>query len=110
MAKGPFFGGNMANLMREAQKMQKKMLKMQEELENKEFVGTSGGEVVRVVMNGKGVLKSINIKPEVVDPEDVETLEDLILAAYKDAHEKMEKENKDKMQEISGGLNIPGLF
>ncbi|MDD2716755.1 MAG: YbaB/EbfC family nucleoid-associated protein [Candidatus Wallbacteria bacterium] len=111
MSKGPFFGGGqMGNLMKEAQKMQKKMLEMQEELENKEIEGTSGGETVKVKLNGKGVLIGISIAPDAIDPEDPEMLQDLILAAYNDAHNKVEELSKDEMSKISGGLPIPGLF
>lgn len=111
MAKGPFFGGgNMNNLMKQAQKMQSKMLKMQEELENMQVEGTSGGGMVRVTLNGKGNLTDISISPDALDPEDVEMLQDLIIAAYNDAQNKVEETSKSEMDKITGGMNIPGLF
>jgi DNA-binding YbaB/EbfC family protein len=111
MGKKPFFGGpNMGNLMKEAQKMQAKMTKMQEELENQEFVGSSGGEMVKVTLNGKGSLLGITLSPDAVDPDDVEMLQDLIVAAFNDANNKVEEYSKNQMQKVTGGMSIPGLF
>jgi len=113
MAKGGFpglGGGNMNNLLKQAQLMQKKMQDMQEELEKKEFTATSGGGVVEAVSNGKKELLSIKIKPEAVDPEDVEMLEDLILSAVNEAFKKAEAETADEMKKITGGMNLPGMF
>lgn len=113
MAKGGFpglGGGNMNNLLKQAQKMQKQMQDMQEELEKKEFIATSGGGVVEAVSNGKKELLSIKIKPEAVDPEDVEMLEDLILSAVNEAFKKAEAETADEMKKITGGMNMPGMF
>lgn len=100
-------GGNMQQLMRQAQKMQADMIKTQEEIEAKEFETTSGGGAVTVVMNGKKILKSIKIKPEVVDPEDVEMLEDLILTAITEATKKAEEivEAEMRRYNVPGGLN-----
>ena len=84
-------GGNMQQLMRQAQKMQADMMKTQEEIEAKEFDVTSGGGAVTVTMNGKKLLKSIKLKPEIVDPDDVEMLEDLILTAITEATKKADE-------------------
>ncbi|MDD5089317.1 MAG: YbaB/EbfC family nucleoid-associated protein [Candidatus Wallbacteria bacterium] len=108
--KGPFQGGNMGNLLKQAQKMQGKMLKMQEDLENLEIEGTSGGGMVKVTLNGKGVLRSLKISPETVDPQETEMLEDLIIAAFNDAHSRVEEAAKLEMEKISGGMPLPGLF
>ncbi len=103
-------GGNMNNMIKQAQKMQQDMLKMQEEMESSEFEASAGGGVVTVKMSGKKELTSISIKPEAVDPDDVEMLEDLILTAVNDALTKVDSANATKMSSITGGLNIPGIF
>ena len=103
-------GGNMNNLMKQAQKFQKQMQDMQAELEDKEFSATAGGGAVTVIVNGKKQMVSIEIKPEVVDPEDVEMLQDLILAAGNEALKKAEDETAGEMKKLTGGLNIPGMF
>ena len=107
---GGFPGGNMNQLLKQAQKMQNDMMKSQEEIEAKEFEASSGGGAVTVVMNGKKVIKSIKIKPEVVDPDDVETLEDLILAAITEGTKKADSIVEAEMGKynVPGGLN--GLF
>ncbi|WP_066870021.1 YbaB/EbfC family nucleoid-associated protein [Clostridium mediterraneense] len=111
MARGGFPGGmgNMQNLMKQAQQMQRQMQQMQEELEVKEFEGTAGG-VVTAVVNGKKQLLNINIKPEAVDPDDVEMLEDLVLTAVNAAMKAAEEETESKMGRLTGGMNIPGMF
>lgn len=114
MARGGFPGGmggaNLNNLMKQAQKLQKDMEKAQQELEEKEFEASSGGGAVVVKVNGKKELISVNIKPEVVDEDDVEMLEDLILTAVNSAFAKAEEETANKMGKLTGGMNIPGLF
>lgn len=114
MARGgiPNFGGggNMNNLMKQAQKLQKQMETMQSELQNKEFSATAGGGAVTVSVNGKKEIVDIKIKPEVVDPEDVEMLQDLILAACNEALKNAENETASEMKKVTGGLNIPGMF
>lgn len=111
MARGGFpGGGNMNNLMKQAQAMQKKMETMQKEIEEAEFEASSGGGAVCVKVNGKKDVLSINIKPEVVDPEDVEMLEDLVLGAVNEAMRKADEETANKMGKVTGGMNIPGLF
>ena len=103
----PGMGGNMNQLLRQAQKMQADMMKTQEEIEAKEFEITSGGGAVTVTMNGKKALKGIKIKKEVVDPEDVEMLEDLILTAVNEATKHAEElvEAEMRRYNVPGGLN-----
>ena len=103
-------GGNMNNMIKQAQKMQQEMLKMQEEMEQSEFEASAGGGVVTVKMSGKKELVSETIKPEAVDPDDVEMLEDLVLTAVNDALSKVDAANAGKMSSITGGMIIPGLF
>ena len=99
--------GNMQNLMRQAQKMQEDMLKAQEELASTEIEGVSGGGMVKVKLNGKKEFLGVNLAREAVDPDDIEMLEDLILAAYKDAETKAQALSDDKM----GGFgNLGGLM
>lgn len=107
---GGFGGGNMNNLMKQAQAMQKKMQDMQKEVEDSEFEASAGGGAVTVKVTGKKELTSIIIKPEVADPDDVEMLQDLVLSAVNEAMRKAEEETANKMGKITGGLNIPGLF
>ena len=114
MAKrGGFPGGmpgNMNNLMKQAQRMQKQMEENQKQLEEKEFTAAAGGGAVKVTVTGKMELTKVEISPEVVDPEDVEMLSDLVMAAANEAIRAAAKEKEDKMETISGGLNIPGMF
>ncbi|MBN1040042.1 YbaB/EbfC family nucleoid-associated protein [Clostridium sp. ZS1] len=106
---GGFGGGNMNNLMKQAQKLQKQMEDMQKDLETKEFETSVGGGAVSVTVTGKKEIKSINIKPEVVDPDDVEMLEDLVLTAVNEALRKAEEETASKMGKLTGGMP-GGLF
>lgn len=101
---------NMNALIKQAQQMQDKMAEYQEALEGREFEASSGGGVVSVVMSGKKVLKSIKLKPEVVDPEDIEMLEDLIVAAVNEAEKIVEETTEQEMEELTGGINIPGML
>ena len=115
MARGGFprgmgMGGNMNNMIRQAQKMQEEMLKAQEELGEKTVDASVGGGVVTVVANGKKELVSIEIKPEAVDPDDVEMLQDLIVSAVNEAMRKADDMANASMSKITGGMNIPGLF
>ena len=107
---GGFGGGNMNNLMKQAQAMQKKMQDMQKEVEESEFEASAGGGAVTVKVSVKKEILGISIKPEVVDPDDVEMLEDLVLSAVNEAMKKADEETANKMGKITGGLNIPGLF
>ena len=114
MARGGFpgmmGGGNMQQLARQAQKLQQQMTKMQEELELREYEASAGGGMVAVKVSGKKEIIDLQIKPEAVDPDDVEMLQDAIMAAVNEglriASETMEKE----MGKLTGGMNIPGLF
>ena len=99
----------MGNMMKQAQKLQSKMLKLQEELAARTVEATAGGGMVKVVANGKQQIVSINIEDEVVDPEDVEMLQDLVLAAVNDALAKSQEMVSSEMGKLTGGLNIPGL-
>ena len=99
----------MGNMMKQAQKLQSKMLKLQEELAAKTVEATAGGGMITVVANGKQQIVSIDIEEEVVDPEDVEMLQDLILAAVNDALAKSQEMVSSEMGKLTGGLNIPGL-
>ena len=96
--------------MKQAQQLQSKMLKLQEEMADKTVETTSGGGMVKVVANGRQQLLSIQIEKEVVDPDDVEMLQDLILAAINDALIKSQEMATEEMSKLTGGLNIPGLM
>ena len=114
MARGGFpdgfGGGNINNLMKQAQAMQKQMEEMQKEVEAAEFEASVGGGAISVRVNGKKEVLGINIKPEVVDPDDVEMLEDLVLSAVNEALRKADEETANKMGKLTGGLKMPGLF
>ncbi len=97
-------------MMNQLQQMQKKMMQAQEELGNTNIEGSAGGGVVTVTMNGHREVKAITISPDVVDPEDVEMLQDMIMAAINDASKKAEELSNAKMGPLTGGMNIPGLF
>ncbi|MTI82068.1 MAG: YbaB/EbfC family nucleoid-associated protein [Firmicutes bacterium] len=103
-------GGNMNKMMKQVQKMQEDMAKMQEELAEKTVEATAGGGVVKVVASGKQELVSINIDPEAVDPEDVEMLQDMVMAAANEALRKSQEMMTNEMSKITGGMKIPGLF
>ena len=107
MGGGP---SNMNQMIRQAQKMQEEMTKAQEELNAKEYVTTSGGGMIEVTITGKKELKSVKLKPEVVDPEDIEMLEDLIVAAVNEAIRTAEEDSAKRVEKITGGLNVPGMF
>ena len=106
------FGGmpNMQQLMKQAQKMQKQMEQAQAELEKKELTATAGGGMVEVVITGKKEIKSIRINPEVVDPEDVESLEDLVLVAVNEAIRQADELSQKEMGRLTGGMPTGGLF
>ncbi len=100
----------MGNMMKQAQKLQSKMLKLQEELAEKTVETASGGGMVKVVANGRQQIVSIQIEEEVVDPDDVEMLQDLILAAINDALTKSQEMVSGEMSKLTGGINIPGMM
>ena len=101
---------NMNQMIRQAQKMQDDMAAVQTEFEEKEFRSSVGGGAVEITMNGKRQVVSISIKPEVVDPEDVEMLQDLVASAVNEVLTTIETESTEGMQKITGGLNMPGIF
>ncbi len=103
-------GANMQQLMKQAQKMQENMQKMQEELELKVVESSVGGGAVTVKVNGKKELVDITIKPEVVDPDDIEMLQDLVLSAVNEGLRSIDEMQSSQMSKVTGGMNIPGLF
>lgn len=109
MKFNPGGGGNMNQMIKQAKKMQEQMEKMQAELKEKVVEASAGGGAITVKVSGKHELLEIKIKPEVVDPEDVEMLEDLILAVINDALKKSQEMVSGEMSKITGGINIPGL-
>lgn len=100
---------NMGNMMKQAQKLQAKMLKMQEELADKTVEASVGGGMVKVVANGRQQIVSLNIEKEVVNPEDVDMLQDLVLAAVNEALSRSQEMVSSEMSKLTGGFNIPGL-
>ena len=105
MGGGP---SNMQSMLKQAQKMQEDMATLQAELEEREYEVSAGGGVVNVKINGKKEIISIKIDPEVIDPDDAETLEDLIVAAVNEAIKKVETIYNQEMEKITGGLGLPG--
>ncbi len=114
MARGGFpgmmGGGNMQQLARQAQKLQQQMTKVQEELEQREYEASAGGGMVTVKVSGKKELVSLEIKPEAVDPDDVEMLQDMVIAAVNEALRTANDTMEREMGKLTGGLNMPGLF
>lgn len=101
---------NMANMMKQAQKLQAKMMRLQEEMAEKTVESASGGGMVKVVANGRQQIVSVSIEKEVVDPDDVEMLQDLVLAAVNDALAKSQEMVTAEMSKLTGGINIPGIM
>ena len=114
MAKGGFRGMpggmNQAAMMKQAQKMQQEMLRMQEEMENKTYSAAAGGGMVTAEVSGKHQIVSLTIKEEAVDPDDVEMLQDMIIAAVNEAMRVAEADAANNMSRLTGGLNLGGLF
>ena len=115
MAKGGFRGGmpggmNQAAMMKQAQKMQQDLLRMQAEQEAKTFTAAAGGGMVNATVNGKHELVNLDIKPEAVDPDDVEMLQDMIIAAVNEAMRTADAEAANNMSRLTGGRNLGGLF
>ena len=104
------FGGGMGGLMAQAQKMQAELAKAQEEIKTMTAEATAGGGMVKVKVSGKRELKEIIIDPQVVDPEDIEMLQDLIMAAVNEALRQADEAMNNSMNSLTGGLNIPGLL
>lgn len=103
-------GGNMNQMLKQAQKMQEDMANLQADLEEREYTATSGGGMVEVTVDGKHLIKSIKINPDAVDSDDVEMLEDLITVAVNEAVSNAIKTSEEEMGAITSGLNMPGLF
>ena len=101
---------NMGNIMKQAQQMQQRMARMQEELQDRTVEASAGGGMVTAVVNGRQQVVSITIEQGVVDPEDVDMLQDLIVAAVNEALKKSQEMAQEEMSKITGGLNMPGLF
>ncbi len=101
---------NMQSMMRQVQKMQDDMTALQADLDEREYEIKAGGGVVAVKINGKKEILSIDIKPEIVDPDDIETLSDVIVAAVNEAIKKVEDTNSSEMAKITGNVSIPGMF
>ena len=115
MAQGGFRGGmpggmNQAAMMKQAQKMQQEMLRMQAEQEAKTFTAKAGGGMVAATVNGKHELVNLEINPEAVDPDDVEMLQDMVIAAVNEAMRAADEDSANNMSRITGGLNLGGLF
>ena len=114
MAKNNFRGMpggmNQAAMMKQAQKMQQEMLRMQEEMENKTYTATAGGGMVSASVNGKHEVVELRINPEAVDPDDVEMLQDMVIAAVNEAMRTADAEAANNMSRLTGGLNLGGLF
>ena len=114
MAKGGFRGMpggmNQAAMMKQAQKMQQELLRMQEEQENKTYTAKAGGGMVSATVNGKHEVVNLEIKPEAVDPDDVEMLQDLVIAAVNEAMRTADADAANNMSRLTGGLNLGGLF
>ena len=114
MAKGGFRGMpggmNQAAMIKQAQKMQQDMLRMQEEMENKTYDAAAGGGMVKATVNGKHEVVSIEINPEAVDPDDVEMLQDMVIAAVNEAMRAADIDSANNMRQLTGGLNLGGLF
>ena len=102
--------GNMGNLMKQAQRMQRQMEESQKELETKEFTAKAGGGAVEITVSGTREVLKVKLDEEVVDPDDIEMLQDLIVAGVNEAVSTIEKTNSDAMNAITGSLNIPGMF
>ena len=108
--KGMGGGQNMSSMLRQAQKMQEDMATLQEDLDSREYDISAGGGVVGVKINGKKEILSIDIKPDIVDPDDIETLSDVLVAAINEAIKRVEDTNSAEMSKITGSIGMPGLF
>ena len=114
MAKGGFRGMpggmNQAAMMKQAQKMQQDLLRMQQEMETKTYTATTGGGMVKASVNGKHELVELTINPEAVDPDDVEMLQDMVIGAVNEALRAADTDSANNMSRLTGGLNLGGLF
>ena len=103
-------GMNQAAMIKQAQKMQQDMLRMQEEMENKTYTAAAGGGMVKATVNGKHQLMALEIKEEAVDPDDVEMLQDMVIAAVNEAIREADTDSANNMSRLTGGLNLGGMF
>ena len=114
MAKGGFRGMpggmNQAAMMKQAQKMQQEMLRMQQEMETKTYTAAAGGGMVKATVNGKHEVVSLRIDPEAIDPDDVEMLQDMVIGAVNEAMRAADTDSANNMSRLTGGLNLGGLF
>ena len=101
---------NMNDMIKQAQKIQSQITTLQEDIEQREFSTSVGGGAVEVTLSGKKEIKSLNIKPEVVDPEDIEMLQDLIISAVNECIKKIEDTSEEEIGGVTGGVSLPGLF
>lgn len=101
---------NMNDMIKQAQKMQNQITTLQDDIEQREFSTSVGGGAIEVTLSGKKEIKALNIKPEVVDPEDIEMLQDLIISAVNECIKKIEDTSEEEMGAITGGVSLPGLF
>lgn len=101
---------NMNAMLKQAQKMQDQITELQEDIELRDFSASVGGGAVEITISGKKLVKSLTIKPEVVDPEDIEMLQDLIMSAFNEAIHTLDETSEAEMQKITGGVSMPGLF
>lgn len=101
---------NMQGLIRQAQKMQEQMTELQSELESREYEVKAGGGAVTILIDGKKQIKQLTIEPEIVDPDDIETLTDILTAGFNEAIKRVEETNQKEMESITGNVSIPGLF
>ena len=101
---------NMNGMIKQAQKMQEQITTLQDDIENREFTATTGGGAVNLTMSGRKIVKSLEIKPEVVDPNDIEMLQDLIISAFNECVNQIEEVSENEMGAITGGVSFPGLF
>ena len=101
---------NMKAMVRQAQKMQDEIVELQNDIEAREFTATAGGGAVEVVLSGKKTIKSLTLKPEIVDKDDIEMLQDLVISAVNEAINNIEQTTEEEMNKITGGVSLPGLF
>ena len=101
---------NMQGMIRQAQKMQEQMTELQSELDSREYAVKAGGGAVTILIDGKKQIKQLTIEPEIVDPDDIETLTDILTAGFNEAIKRVEETNQKEMESITGNVSIPGLF
>ena len=108
--KGLGVPANMQGMIRQAQKMQEQMTELQSELDSREYEVKAGGGAVTILIDGKKQIKQLTIEPEIVDPDDIETLTDILTAGFNEAIKRVEETNQKEMESITGNVSIPGLF